>query len=132
MPQTHLDDAMAQLVRAELIYKRGMPPDAEYIFKHALVQDAAYGTLLRSRRQELHTRIVATLENHFPEIAAGEPALLAQHCTEAGLIEKAISYHLKAGEQALSRSAVVEAEAQFRKVERYRYVAGQCGAVSAH
>jgi class 3 adenylate cyclase/tetratricopeptide (TPR) repeat protein len=115
MPQMHLDDAMAQLVRAELIYQRGMPPDAEYTFKHALVQDAAYGTLLRSRRQRLHARIVATLENHFPEIPATQPALLARHCTESGLIEKAGAYRLKAGELALSRSAIVEAEAQFRK-----------------
>ncbi len=77
MPPAQLDDALAQLVGAELIYHRGAPPDAEYIFKHALVQDAAYGTLLRSRRQQLHAHIAATLEDRFPEIVGAEPALLA-------------------------------------------------------
>ena len=96
MPQQRIDDALAQLVTAELIFRRGTPPDAEYSFKHALVQDAAYSTLLRSSRQQLHARIAATLENRFPEIVAAEPTTLAQHCTEAGLAEKAISYWLKA------------------------------------
>jgi len=85
MPQPKLDDALSQLVGAELIYRRGTPPDAEYTFKHALVQDAAYSTLLRSRRQQLHARIAATLEDQFPEIVAAQPALLARHCGEAGL-----------------------------------------------
>jgi predicted ATPase len=73
MPQHRLDGALEQLVGAELIFRRGTPPDAEYTFKHALVQDAAYSTLLRSRRQQLHSQIAATLENRFPEIAAAEP-----------------------------------------------------------
>jgi predicted ATPase len=73
-----------------------MPPDAEYTFKHALVQ--AYSTLLRSRRQQLHGRIAATLETHFTEIVAAQPALMAQHCGEAGLTEKAVGYWLKAGQ----------------------------------
>ena len=73
MPQHKLDDALEQLVRAELIFRRGTPPDAEYTFKHALVQDAAYSTLLRSRRQQIHARIVTTLESQFPEIAAAQP-----------------------------------------------------------
>src|SRR6516225_7098516 len=77
MPQQQLDDALAQLVSAELIFRRGRPPDAEYTFKHVLVQDAAYSTLLRSRRQQLHGRIAATLERQFPEIVAARPALLA-------------------------------------------------------
>ena len=85
IPQQQLDDALAQLVRAELIFRRGTPPDAEYTFKHALVQDAAYGTLLRSRRLQLHARIVATLEDHFPENVAAQPVLLAQHCAEGTL-----------------------------------------------
>jgi hypothetical protein len=80
MPQQRIDDALAQLVTAELIFRRGTPPDAEYTFKHALVQDAAYSTLLRSSRQQLHARIAATLESRFPEIAAAKPAVLAQHC----------------------------------------------------
>src|SRR5437588_2255355 len=90
MPRQQLDDALAQLVSAELIYRRGTPPDAEYTFKHALVQDAAYSTLLRSRRQQLHARVAATLEGRFPEIVAAQPALLARHCEEAGLAEKAV------------------------------------------
>ncbi len=75
MPQPQLDDALAQLVGAELIYRRGIPPDAEYSFKHALVQDAAYNTLLRGCRQQLHAHIAATLEDRFPEIVAAQPAL---------------------------------------------------------
>ena len=115
MPRQQLDDALAQFVRAELIFRRGTPPDAEYTFKHALVQDAAYSTLLRSRRQQLHARIAATLEDQFPEIVVAQPALLAQHCAEAGLAEKAVGYWLKAGQQALARSAMTEAVAQLQK-----------------
>jgi predicted ATPase len=115
MPQNQVDDALEQLVRAELIFRRGTPPDAEYTFKHALVQEAAYGTLLRSRRQQLHARIVPTLESRFPEIVTAHPALVAYHCAEAGLMHKAIGYRLKAGQQATTRSAMVEAEVQFRK-----------------
>jgi predicted ATPase len=115
MPQPQLDDALAQLVGAELIYRRGTPPDAEYTFKHALVQDAAYSTLLRSRRQRLHARIVASLEDRFPEIVAAQPALLARHCEEAGLTEKAIEYWLAAGRHAWGRSMSAEAVALLRR-----------------
>jgi predicted ATPase len=115
MPQPQLDDALAQLAGAELIYRRGTPPDAEYTFKHALVQDSAYGTLLRSRRQQLHARISATLEDRFPEIVAAQPALLARHCEEAGLTDKAVDYLLAAGRQAWARSAATEAVALFRR-----------------
>jgi class 3 adenylate cyclase/tetratricopeptide (TPR) repeat protein len=115
MPQHSLDNALAQLVSAELVFRRGMPPDAEYTFKHALVQDAAYSTLLRSRRQQIHGRIAATLENQFPDLAAAQPQLLAQHCAEAGLNEKAVGCFLKAGQQAIVRSAMTEAMAQFQK-----------------
>ncbi|WP_024520721.1 adenylate/guanylate cyclase domain-containing protein [Bradyrhizobium sp. Tv2a-2] len=115
LPRQQLDDALAQLVNAELIFRRGMAPDAEYTFKHALVQEAAYGTLLRSRRQQLHARIAATLEDQFPEIVVAQPALLARHCAEAELAEKAVVYWLKAGRQSLERSATSEAAAQLRK-----------------
>jgi tetratricopeptide (TPR) repeat protein len=115
MPSAQLDDALAQLVSAELIYRRGSPPDAEYTFKHALVQDAAYGTLLRSRRQQLHGRIASTLEDRFPEVVAAQPALLAQHCEEAGLTEKAVCYWLGAGRQAWARSAPAEAVSLLRR-----------------
>ncbi len=115
MPQPQLDDALAQLVGAELIYRRGLPPDAECTFKHALVQDAAYSTLLRSRRQQLHAHIAATLEDQFPEIVAAQPALLAHHCSEAGLTEKAVDHWLAAGRQAWGRSMLAEAVALLRR-----------------
>jgi class 3 adenylate cyclase/tetratricopeptide (TPR) repeat protein len=115
MPRQQLDDALAQLVNAELIFRRGTPPDAEYTFKHALVQEAAYGTLLRSRRQQIHARIAATFEHQFPDIVIAQPALLARHCAEAGLAERAAAYWLKAGQQAIARSATNEAAAQLRK-----------------
>src|SRR5262249_25248937 len=114
MPQQQLDDALAQLVNAELIFRRGTPPDAEYTFKHALVQEAAYSTLLRSRRQQIHARIATTLEDQFPDLVVAQPALLARHCAEAGLAEKAVVYWLKAGRQSLA-SAATEAAAQLRK-----------------
>jgi class 3 adenylate cyclase/tetratricopeptide (TPR) repeat protein len=115
MPQHKIDDALDQLVRAELIFRRGIPPDAEYTFKHALVQDAAYGTLMRNRRQQIHARIVATVESQFAEIVTAQPALIAHHCTEAGLIAKAVDYRLKAGQQATARSAMMEAEGHLRR-----------------
>ena len=115
MPSRELDNALAQLVGAELIYRRGTPPDAEYTFKHALVQDAAYGTLLRSRRQQLHAHIAATLEGRFPEIVAAQPGLLAHHCEEAGLTEKAVDYWLAAGRQAWGRAMLAEAVALLRR-----------------
>ena len=110
-----LDLALEQLASAELISRRGAPPHAEYMFKHALVQDAAYSTLLRSRRQQLHGRVATTLENQFPDVVTAQPALIAQHSTEAGLSEKAVGYWLKAGQQAMARSAMVEAVTQLRK-----------------
>jgi hypothetical protein len=115
LPKAQLAQGLNQLVVSGLVLRRGSSPDSSYIFKHALVQDAAYGTLLRSRRQALHTRIAATLEDRFPEIVLAQPALLAQHCAEAGLAEKAVAYWLKAGQQAMDRSAMTEAFAQLRK-----------------
>ncbi|MEH2557520.1 class 3 adenylate cyclase/predicted ATPase [Bradyrhizobium algeriense] len=115
MPSARLENALEQLVRAELVFRRGTPPDATYTFKHALVQDAAYGTLLRSRRQQLHGRIAATLERQFPEIAATQPELVAQHCTSAGVVEKAVEYWDKAGRMAVQRSTMAEAAAHFGK-----------------
>jgi class 3 adenylate cyclase/tetratricopeptide (TPR) repeat protein len=115
VPRQELNDALAQLVNAGLIFRRGAPPDAEYTFKHALVQDTAYGTLLRGRRRQIHARIVATLEDQYADIVAAQPALLAQHCKEAGLVEKVVVYWLKAGRQSSARSATTEAAAQLRK-----------------
>jgi tetratricopeptide (TPR) repeat protein len=115
MPQTRIDDALEQLVHAELIFRRGTPPDAEYTFKHALVQDAAYSTLLRSRRQQIHARVASVLEQQFPETVEAQPQVLARHCTEAGFTKKAIAYLLKATQQSMGRSAMPEAEAQIRR-----------------
>jgi predicted ATPase len=115
MPQPILNDALDQLVRAELIFRRGTPPDAEYTFEHALVQDVAYSTLFRSRRQQLHGRIAAALESQFAEIVEAQPQLMAHHCAEAGLTDKAIGYSLKAGQQMMARSAMPEAVSQLQR-----------------
>jgi class 3 adenylate cyclase/tetratricopeptide (TPR) repeat protein len=115
MPRPSLDDALTQLVNTELVFQRGSPPDAEYTFKHALVQDAAYSTLLHSRRRQLHARITTILESQFPEIVERQPELLSRHCAEAGLVEKAVGYCLKAGRQAIARAAMAEAVAHFQK-----------------
>jgi DNA-binding SARP family transcriptional activator/predicted ATPase len=115
MPQQQVDAALAQLVSAELIFRRGAAPDAEYTFKHALVQEAAHGTLLRSQRQQLHHRISEVLEGQFAEIVETQPDLLARHCAEAGLVDKAVRYRLKAGQQAIARGAVTEAVVQLQK-----------------
>jgi predicted ATPase len=105
MPRQKLDNTPS----AELILRSGSPPIAEYTFKHALVQDAAYGTLLRGRRQQLHHQIAATLEGQFPEIVEAQPELLARHFAEAGLVEKAAGYWLRAGDLAIERWAIAEA-----------------------
>ena len=105
-----LEDALAQLMAAELIHGRGAPPDATYFFKHALVQDTAYGSLLRSRRQRIHADIARALEEKFADQVVAAPATVARHCTEAGLADPAARYWLAAGELALSRSAYAEAD----------------------
>jgi len=115
LPEPQLREALDRLTSSGLLFVRGTPPQATYLFKHALVQDAAYGTLLRGRRQQLHARIAATLEDRFPEIVLAQPALLARHCAEAGMAEQAVVYRLEAGQQALARSAMAEAGAQLRK-----------------
>jgi predicted ATPase len=109
LPQDHLRTALERLVSAELIFARGTPPDATYLFKHALVQDAAYATLLRSRRQQLHARIAAVLEEHFADVVEAQPEILAHHCAQARLSAKAIAYGQKAGDLAIRRSAMTEA-----------------------
>ena len=104
-----LRDALDQLTDAGLVFRRGVLPRAVFIFKHALVQDAAYNTLLRGQRQELHARIGKTLEMLFPETVATQPEILAHHYTQAGLLDEAIHYWHRAGERALRRSANIEA-----------------------
>ncbi len=107
--------ALYRLIEAGLLFKQGVAPHATYLFKHALVQDAAYGTLLREPRRALHARIAETLESQFAEIAENRPELLARHCTEAGQIEKAVGLWGKAGQRSLERSALVEAAEQITR-----------------
>ena len=104
-----LTEGLQQLVAAELVYQRGLPPDAHYQFKHALIQDTAYQSLLKRTRQEYHQQIAQVLERQFAEVAATQPELLAQHYTEAGLTEQALEYWQRAGEHANDRSAYQEA-----------------------
>ncbi len=105
----NLQHGLKQLVEAELLYQRGLPPQAHYLFKHALIQDTAYQSLLKSTRQQYHQQIVHVLEERFPDTKENQPELLAHHCTEANLIEQAIPYWQQAGEHASQRSAYVEA-----------------------
>ena len=104
-----LADALDQLSKAELIFPRGVLPEATYIFKHALVQDAAYRSLLRSTRRQLHGRIAQAITELMPQIVETQPELLAHHYAQAGLIDDAIAYGLKAGRRSAARSANEEA-----------------------
>jgi predicted ATPase len=113
--EAQLKSALDSLVQAGLLFSQGMPPHATYLFKHALVQDAAYGTLLREPRRVLHARIAESIETHFTDIAESKPELLARHCAEAGLIEKAAKLWGKAGQRSLERSALAEAVEQLRR-----------------
>ncbi|SKC81180.1 Tetratricopeptide repeat-containing protein [Burkholderia sp. CF099] len=115
MPRERLDDALDHLVSAELVFRHGVPPDAEYTFKHALVQDAAYSSLLRDRRQQLHARIAMELENHFSYVADQQPEILAEHCAQAGLTEKAARLWGLAGHNTAKRAAHREASVLFEK-----------------
>ncbi len=114
-PEAELGSALDRLIAAGLVFRQGVPPHASYLFKHALVQDAAYGTLLREPRRALNARIAETLESQFAEIVDNQPELLARHCTEAGQIEKAAGLWGKAGRQSLGRSALVEAAEQLTR-----------------
>jgi class 3 adenylate cyclase/predicted ATPase len=109
LDETTLQQSLRQLVEAELVYQRGIPPQATYTFKHALIQDAAYQSLLRSTRQQYHQQIAQVIEAHFPALVETQPELLAHHYTEAGLTEQAIPYWQRAGQQASDRSAHLEA-----------------------
>ena len=115
MEDAPLQQALEKLAEADILLVEGLPPDAEYRFKHALIQDAAYENLLKSRRQALHRRAAETLRDQFPESAASQPEALAHHFTEAGLTETAIEWWSKAGDQALRRSAFPEAIAHLGK-----------------
>lgn len=113
-----LDAALAQLTDADLLHARGFPPDATYVFKHALIRDAAYGSLLKSHRRALHTAIATALVERFPDTVEALPELLAHHYTEAGELETAWRAWQRAGERAVARSALVEAADHFTKAVR--------------
>jgi class 3 adenylate cyclase/tetratricopeptide (TPR) repeat protein len=114
-PADELRSGLERLADAGLLFCRGAPPHASYLFKHALVQDAAYGTLLRARRQQLHARIAAVLEQHFVDLVERQPELLAHHLTAAGATERAVDNWLKAGRYAAARLAHREAIRHFER-----------------
>jgi len=114
-PAVELRAGLDRLAEAGLLFCRGVAPQSSYLFKHALVQDAAYGTLLRARRQELHARVATALEQHFPDFVERRPELLAHHLTAAGDTERAINQWLKAGQYAAARLAHLEALRHFER-----------------
>jgi predicted ATPase len=110
-----LQSGLGQLVVDELLYQRGRPPRSRYLFKHALIQDAAYQSLLKRTRQQYHERVAKLLEERFPEVASTQPELVAHHYTEANCPAPAIAYWHKAGVAAARQSANLEAIDQFRR-----------------
>jgi predicted ATPase len=127
-PETEVASALDRLIAAGLLFRQGMPPHAIYLFKHALVQDAAYGTLLRQPRRTLHAHIADVLERQFAEIAESQPELLAHHYTEANAIEKAARLWGIAGSRSLARSAFKEAAEQFTRAISHPWTSTQaCG-----
>lgn len=114
-PEAELASALDRLVLAGLLFRQGSPPHATYLFNHALVQDAAYGSLLRETRQGVHARIAAVLEGEFADVADSQPELLARHLTEGGVAAKAALWWGKAGRRSLARSALVEAAEQLTR-----------------
>jgi predicted ATPase/class 3 adenylate cyclase len=115
LPEDELRTALGRLVASGLIFQRGAPPEAVYTFKHALVQDAAHGSLLRHTRQQFHAQIAEALETHSPEMMRNQPELFAQHYAEAELVEASVAYWGKAGHRSAASSAMKEAAAQFQK-----------------
>src|SRR5215470_14477301 len=115
MEAERLQQGLRQVVEVELLYQRGLPPQVTYLFKHALIQDTAYHSLLKSKRQQYHQQIARVLEERFLETKETQPELLAHHYTEAGLSAQAIPYWQKAGQRASQRSANVEAISHFTK-----------------
>jgi len=113
--EAELQGAVGRLVDAGLVFQRGQLPQATFVFKHALVQDAAHGSLLRGSRRHLHSQIAAALETHFPELMESQPELFAQHYAEAGLVERSVAYWGKAGHRSAARSAMAEAATQFHR-----------------
>ena len=115
MEDAPLQAALERLAEADILLVQGLPPESDYRFKHALIQDAAYENLLKSRRQVLHRRVAEILRDNVAASAAAEPELLAHHFTQAGMTEAAIEWWGKAGQRSLERSALVEAVEQFTR-----------------
>jgi len=115
VPEAVLNGSLDRLTQAGLLFRQGVPPHAIYFFKHALVRDVAYGTLLRESRRAIHARIAEVFESRFAEIAESQPEVLARHYAEAGLIENAVRQWGKAGQRSLERSALIEAAVQLRR-----------------
>jgi predicted ATPase len=115
LAEPELREALRRLVEAGLVFQRGLPPAAEYLFKHALVQDTAYSTLLRGPRQALHRRIAEAMEQRFPDLVETRPEIVAHHYGEAAIADKAITYWHRAGKSSVAKSAVREAVAQLRR-----------------
>jgi Predicted ATPase len=129
--EAELQSALDRLMAAGLLFRQGAPPHATYLFKHALVRDAAYGTLLREPRHALHASIAETLENQFAEIAQSQPELLAHHFTQAGMTEAAIEWWRTAGQRSLARSALLEGAEQLKRaLAPNRDLAGHAGFAS--
>jgi tetratricopeptide (TPR) repeat protein len=115
LPEAELQAELDKLVRAELLFQKGRLPDASYIFKHALIQDSAYQSVLKKKPQQFHHRIATVLERQFPDVAATQPELLAKHFTEAASTENAIEYWSKAGQRSQQQSANNEAISHYRR-----------------
>jgi predicted ATPase len=115
LAELELQEALRRLVEAGLVFQRGAPPTAEYLFKHALVQDTAYSTLLRGPRQALHRRIAEAMEQRFPDLVATRPEIVAHHYAQAGLVEKSVACWGTAGHRSTARSAMAEAAVQLQK-----------------
>src|SRR5262249_34267266 len=113
LPAEELQAALTKLADAELLYARGLPPEAAYPFKHALMQEAAYEALLKSTRRDLHRRIAQTLTERFPALADAEPQVLARHWSYAGEAEAAVASWTKAAQRAEGRYALKEAEERY-------------------
>jgi DNA-binding winged helix-turn-helix (wHTH) protein/predicted ATPase len=115
LSEAELRNALARLVASELVFQRGTPPDAVYSFKHALVRDAAYSSLLRGPRRKLHARIADALQSQTGELMETQPELFAWHYAEAGLVEQSVAFWAKAGQRSVARAALAEAAAQYQK-----------------
>ena len=114
-PEGELGSALGRLIAAGLLFRQGVPPSASYLFNHALVRDAAYDTLLRGKRRELHGRIVSVLQRDWPELVVSQPEVLAHHCSQSGMISDAIEYYLSASKRATAAMSNIEASAHLKR-----------------